>query len=161
MTNRIRKAVRFFAEHEYRKLSILSRSFRPSPVWCETDILRDENRGALEVYNRMAHRKGLPMMEHPANEFVEGYTCMLGPSSHCRECYDNSGIESPLSFIEAVGSGACDGRTEFSNSTCDCCNTYLAGSRYTVHLHCNDSPTEPFMHSDSICEDCYHYMAAL
>lgn len=91
-------------------------------------------------------------MEEIIRLFAGDCTVGLGPNPACKECFEESWTESPLTFVEGCKDRTVDGRTEFSRSACDCCDTCLAGERFTVHLNGD--------HYSDVCRDCYEGLAS-
>lgn len=93
-----------------------------------------------------------PEIDDPVTQFAGDYLVSLGPNPACKECFEESGLDSPLAFVDGCKDGTVDGRTEFTNAACDCCDTCLAGERFTVHLDED--------HYSDVCRDCYERLAS-
>lgn len=76
--------------------------------------------------------------------------------NYCPAC-DAEGDE--VSIVEIVDDeNPGDQLDEFSNTTCDCCGTGLAGARYAVTGLPPDPSTNPDYILYAVCEDCFFYI---
>ena len=87
---------------------------------------------------------------------LKGLTAVsTGFLCECSECIEYSGYCCEHAARAAMEDGDIDQDSSFSSSSCDCCNSHLAGDRYAAH-GIND--TESIVHLE-VCADCVLFIA--